>query len=375
MLMINPLMLLGGIAALASAARESRKPKPSEVIKEAVGEPPDIQGELGPRREEFVESVQRTEEERVAGAQEDAMRARREGGRIVGDTKDLVGDIEGVRAQLGEQFADLEEGIQDQRDQLGALPGQVREEFEGIRETFREQVSGSLGRMGGFREEALADVYKGQSLAMDSAVQGIQGTINTQVSQIRGNPNLTESQKQQMIAQVKLGGAMQMGPAIGATQLQFNQLAADTATKFGNIIGGLETAGLSGEAQLGGLQGQAFTQASIAAGQLGNQLLELEKSTADSWAAGQSQLLGLRSQAENLRNRAMIDLLPQMNTPVMNYSAPAQADLQTMKELLQLDFANRLGVGALEVQGLAANALAGNPFMNVAQLFAQFGMG
>jgi hypothetical protein len=367
--MALPLVLGGALLSLLANRGQQR---PSEAIKETVGEPPDIQGELGPRRDELVRATETQVEAEKRGAEADQARADFLAERVGQQGAVLSGNIEQVRGGLAERDAELQEGIESQRDQLGALPGNVREEFEGLRSDFREQVSSSLGRMGGFRQEALADVYKGQSLAMDSAVQGIQGNINTQMSQIRGNPNLSEAQKQQMMSQVKLGGAMAMGPAIGATQLQFNQLAADTATKFGSIIGSVETAGITGEAGLAGAQGQAFTQASIAAGQLGNQLLDIEKSANEGYAAAQSQLLGLRSQAENTGNRMLLDLLPHRETPVMNYVAPAQVDLQSMKELLQLDFSNRLGVGALEVQGMAADALAGNPFMNALQFGLAF---
>lgn len=289
------------------------------------------------------------------------------------DSAQTSGNVATVRGQLFQQQADLQEKINQSGDQLAGLPDAVRDEFQSIRDQFSDVVSGAVSDIRGDRDAALAQVFQGQSQAMSAAVQGIQGNVNTQIAQINSNPNLTDAQRQQMISQVRMTGAMQMGPTIGATQLQFNQLAADTATKFGSFVTQLEGAGIAGQAQLGTAQGQAFTQASIAAGQLGNELLSIEANSGPAFAAAQSQLLGLESQAEMTGNQIQASLVRDLQGNFVPFSDPTMFDLQSTFDLMKFEAQVNLGIAGTEASMFAAQAMAGNPWLAAAQTAAQFG--
>ena len=66
--------------------------------------------------------------------------------------------------------------------------------FDQVRQDFSRVSEAALGDIRGDRSAALADVYTGQTRAMQAAVQGIQGNVDTQVAQIRANNTLTQAQ-------------------------------------------------------------------------------------------------------------------------------------------------------------------------------------
>ncbi|MEE9592304.1 MAG: hypothetical protein V3W28_01840, partial [Thermoplasmata archaeon] len=214
-----------------------------------------------------------------------------------------------VRRDIGETTAGIDTAIEDAQadrqrlqadlattqERIQGIPEEVTREFDRLRDQFGQAADASFDRIDAQRGQALGRADEGRSAAMQAAVQGIQGNVNTQVAQIMANPNLTRSQKQSMVSQVKLTGASSLAPTIGKTVLAFNQLSADIATKFGAITGQIESTVLGAKAQLTGLQGQAFSQAQVAVGQISSQLLEIDANAGASFANSQSQLLATRS--------------------------------------------------------------------------------
>ena len=202
-------------------------------------------------------------------------------------------------------------------------------------------------------------------MAAQSAIQGIQGNINNQVSQIQSNPNLTAGQKANMIAQVKLAGASSIAPAIGANQLAFNQLASTTATNFANITGSIQNQITASQGQLTGMQGNAFSQAKVAVGQMTNQLLEIDANSSAAFANSQANLLGMRTQAEMSGNTLLANILPMQGQPWADYTTSANMRFEFETGLLKEQFAMDLQSGSMEATIKMIESMEGSPLKNI----------
>jgi hypothetical protein len=200
---------------------------------------------------------------------------------------------------------------------------------------------------------------------MQAAVQGIQGNVNTQVAQIMANPNLTQSQKQSMVAQTRLAGASSIAPAIGQTILGFNQLSADIATKFGAITGQIESTVIGAKAELTGLQGQAFSNAQIAVGQISSQLLDIDASASASYATSQSQLLATRSHATMTGNDILLNTLPEQSTPYLDLTGASVAAYTIGSDIMKSQFAMALQEFGMDVTIAMLRSQQGNPVTNI----------
>lgn len=372
---IAPLIPLLGLGALILGASRQRG-QGEQPLGERVPEAPEIQGEAatpapGEAGQALTEEQRATEERRLEAEQADQERALELGEEVREGREEVVAGIEEQRGALEEDQARLQENIQQQQEQLQQIPEQISSEFERLRGEFDQQASTAFDRIDTQREDALGQVMQGRSMAMQAAVQGIQGNVNTQVSQIQANPNLTEAQKQSMIAQVRLQGASSMAPAIGQTVLQFNQLAADTATKFGAITGQIQSTVLTQQAGLIGMQGQAFAQAQTAVGQMTNQLLEIDANSSVAFAQAQGQLLNMRSQAEMMSNDVLLRLLPEQSTPYADFTGSAATQYQVSNDIIKGQFAMDLQSFGMEVQLAMLQSMQGNPMQNLAIGFMQ----
>lgn len=301
------------------------------------------------------------EQDRVTAQTDTAERAQDISESIQSGIDTTRGEVAGERAGLTQEQQTFQQDLDTRRQELSTLAGDVRNEFDSIREQFSASVQGAIGDIEGARAQALNGVYQGQAAAMQSAVQGIQGNINTQVAQINGNPNLTAAQKQQMINQVKMTGAMALAPAIGATQLQFNTLAANVNTQFGQILGQIEATGLSGETQLGTAGGQAFLAASNAMNQMSNQILELSESSVLAFSAQQASLIALRNQAENSGNQLLNQVLPETTMPYHDYGDIYAENLENSVSIFKEDIANALDQYGIEATAAQVAIIVGTP--------------
>jgi hypothetical protein len=171
-----------------------------------------------------------------------------------------------------------------------------------------------------------------------------------------------------------------MGPAIGQTVLQFNQLASDTATKFGAITGQIETQALSGQEQLLGMSGQAYAQAKTAVGQITGQLLQVRANSDAAYANSQSQLLATRTQAEMAGNDIQKELLPMTGTPYLDLTAAAVDSYNINSSLVHDDI--QLKLQDWNFQNVVipmVQAMQGSPIQNILNgalgMATQFGMG
>jgi hypothetical protein len=325
----------------------------------------------------IVDTETQRAEDQFASETEQAERFQELGEDVKADTEETVGAIDETREGLQSDQERFQESLEGANEQIQNIPTEVTNEFERLRDEFGEAADASFDRIDSQRTEALADVQQGRAAAMQAAVQGIQGNVNNQVAQIQANPNLTDSQKQSMIAQVRLQGASSIAPAIGQTVLQFNQLSADVATKFGAITGQLEGIGLQGEAQLAGLQGQAFAQAQIAVGQMTNQLLEIDANASVGFANAQSQLLATRSHATMTGNDILLRTTAEMGTPVLDLTGASTAAYEIGRDIMDSQWERDAQSFGMDLQIAMIRSMQGSPLSNMLQGFlggfAKFG--
>lgn len=304
-----------------------------------------------------------------AAQEEDQARAEELATEVRADKEATLGAIDEAGTRLTADRFQLERGLREAGTKIEQIPTEVTNEFNRLRDEFGEAADASFDRIDTQREDALGKADQGRSAAMQAAVQGIQGNVNTQVAQIMSNPNLTQSQKQSMVAQVRLSGASSMAPAIGATVLQFNQLSADIATKFGAITGQLEGTVLQGEAQLIGLQGQAFTQAQITVGQMTNQLLEIDANSSVGFANAQSQLLATRSHATMTGNDILLQTLPEQSTPYLDLTGAAVASYEIGRDLMMSQWEMDAQSFGMDLQIAMLRSMQGSPTSNMFEGF------
>lgn len=326
------------------------------------------------------QDVVSTEEQRardqLAGEEEDKARADDLATSVQGDIDDIKESIDDALAAGDEERARFLTELRDTKEEVQGIPTEITNEFERLRAEFGAEADASFDRIDTQREEALADAEQGRSAAMQAAVQGIQGNVNTQVAQIMANPNLTQAQKQSMVAQTRLAGASSLAPAIGANILAFNQLSADIATKFGTITGNLESTIISAKGELVGLQGTAFSNAQIAVGQISAQLLDIDASASASYATSQSQLLATRSHAVMTGNDTLLRVLPEQSTPYLDLTGAAVAAYTIGSDIIKTNLSMALQESSWEATLAMVKSQIGNPISNLIEgLVGGFAMG
>ena len=310
------------------------------------------------------DTMREDEDRRVAAAEKDVAQADELAEDVRADADETIGKIDEQTMSLEEDATRIQESIANQAEALQEIPGEVKAEFEDLRQQLSVEREASFERTDTQRGEALSQVMQGRSSAMQAAVQGIQGNINNQVASIQSNPNLTDSQKAGMIAQIKMSGAGAIAPAIGQTVLGFNQLAADVATKFGAITGQLEGVGLQASAGLMGEQGAAYAQAQVAVGEMANQLIDIDASSSASFAQSQSQLLATRANAQMTSNDILLRTLPLQNTPFPSYTDSAVAGFEIAFGLQDKDTIRQLQVSSVEMTAWMFKEQIGDPVSN-----------
>ena len=336
-------------------------PKASDI---AVPEAPDLET-LRPHADTAIKA----EEDRAAGqlAAEEADKAKADtlAGDVAASRDATTGKIDTAITDVQADQDRFQANLETAGDELEKIPEAITSEFGRLREEFDVKASTAFDQIDTQRGAALGEVWKGQSMAAQSAIQGIQGNINAQVSQIQSNPNLTAGQKANMISQVKLAGASAIAPAIGANQLAFNQLASSTATNFANITGTIQNQITASQGQLTGMQGNAYSQAKVAVGQMTNQLLEIDANASAAFANSQANLLGMRSQAEMSGNTLLANILPMQGQPWADYTTSANMRFEFETGLLKEQFAMDLQSGSMDATIKMIESMEGSPLKNI----------
>lgn len=353
----------------------------SERLGDRIPEAPDYAttetGIEGPYGETTVAGtgagVPRAEEararEQYAAEREDERTATEFAEGVERDVADIEGRADVLGTRVEEDRREFQREMGRARDEIDRIPREVTNEFDRLRGEYGEAADASFDRIDSQRGEALTNAEQGRSAAMQAAVQGIQGNVNTQVAQIMANPDLTQSQKQSMVAQTRLAGASSIAPAIGQTVLAFNQLSGDIATKFGAITGQIESNILAGVSHLAGLSGQAFAEAQVAVGQMTTQLLEIDAGASASFSSSQNQLLATRTHATMTGNEILLQTLPEMSTPYLDLTGAAVAAYTVSSDIVKSDFAMRLQEYATKLQVIALREMQGNPLTNIIEGF------
>jgi hypothetical protein len=318
--------------------------------------------------QELVDAYTVTASRQNLAEQEDKKQADLFAGDVRGDIEETTGLIDVASGEVEKDRQRFRTEIEGARGRIEGIPDEITNEFDRLRDEFGAEADVSFDRIDTQREAALGKAEEGRSAAMQAAVEGIQGNVNNQVAQINANPDLTQSQKQSMISQVKLAGASSMAPAIGQTVLAFNQLSADIATKFGGITGQIESTVLGAKAQLTGLQGQAFSAAQVAVGQMSNQLLEIEANASASFASSQSQLLATRTQATMTGNDILLRTLPEQSTPYLDLTGAATAAYTIGSDVVSRDFVMRLQTASMEITKEMVASMRGSPIENLLEV-------
>ncbi len=314
--------------------------------------------------QQVITETYEAEKNKLSADLENQARADEFAADVKADADETVGKIDEQSMALEEDADRVQESIANQAEKLDAIPGEIKAEFEGLRAQLNVERDASFERVEGQRAEALGQVMKGRSAAMQAAVQGIQGNINNQIGAIKSNPNLTDAQKAGMVAQVRMSGAGAIAPAIGQTVLGFNNLAANVATTFGQITGQLETTGLSLSANLSGQQGQAYADAQTAVGEMANQLIDIDANSSAAFAQAQSQLMGTRANARMTSNDILLRTLPEQGTPYADFTGSHVAAFEIALGLQDKDFIRSLQVHSVRVGAEIAKMMIGTPFGN-----------
>lgn len=251
------------------------------------------------------------------------------------------GRLEGLDEDIQSSTQDTLRGFNKVAGQAADLPGATRQQVYESEARFGRMLDERLGTITERADQALGDVMKGHEWAMQSAVQGIQGNVNNQVAQINADPNLSPTQRQQMISQVRMQGSMQLAPAVGQTILAFNTLQAQTATQLTNTIASAQTAAMGLQGQMATAGMTQITGAQTASAQLGTEIQKMMGDTRQSSMAMRSTVEGLRQQAINSNDQNQLALLPHREQEAILYSPVYQQDVGMALNAFQMDMAER----------------------------------
>lgn len=293
----------------------------------------------------------------------------------VQDTQDRVGqNIEGLQGEargMHDQFTTERQALSET---VAGLPAEIERKFDANIDEFQQRITSSQGIIDQKESAALSQVMVGKSQAMAAAVQGTQGQVNSQIAQINANPSLTDSQKAQMTAQVRMQGAASIGPQVGATVLQFNELAANTAVAFGNMTTQIQGTGLQGMASLYEAEAKSFAETNIAAAQLGAQLLQTQSNADNNYITAQSNLEATRANIDMMGDQLRASLIPEMGVPYPQYSNAMMTGLQMDFDLAKQEFQGIMGQYGFQMAAWQAQQQAkGGFFQSLAAIGSTMG--
>lgn len=228
--------------------------------------------------------------------------------------------------------------VQDQQQKLEAMPGQVQEVVQTAKQDFQTFAQEGLGQVTARADQAIADVAKGQGYALQAATQGIQGNIQAQVNAISSDPNIPPAQKAQLINQVKVQGAMALGPAVGSTILEFNKLQAETAVQMNSQITSAINQATSSYGALSQQGMQVEAGALEAARTIGATLTQMSINDNNQYIQNKTAINAARFQAEMTNNQFQLALLPERERPIPMFSTVMMDDLNMQVSAMREEF-------------------------------------
>lgn len=265
-----------------------------------------------------------------------------------------------AEAGLGE----VRETIDQTREQVSQIPGQVQAEFDRQQKGFTEQLTRAEGLIGAQRDEALSNVMEGRASAMDAAVQTMHGQINQAVSQIDQmvvTGQLSPAQAQSMKMQARMSGAMAISPAIGATVHQFTESQARVAVDFGNMLTTVETVGMQVGGEMRVAAGGEFAASQRAVGELNVRLTELDATSTDQRNSQISTIAADRAAAFGANDQTRIAMLDHLAESIVLTSPAAMNNYSSAQNILETE--TRMGhmdayLGIMRENQTMANQMA-----------------
>jgi hypothetical protein len=304
---------------------------------------------VGPSKEAAAQQLM-TQAEQERTSQE---AIKNQAGQIAQGVSGAVKTGQASAGALQTEARGMKEGFDTQAQALAGqvqqMPDQVSAKFDAALGALQPKIDAAAGVIDTKETAALAGVMQGKSAAMQAAVQGIQGQIRNTVAQIQADPNLTDAQKQQMIAQTRMQGAAQMAPAVGQTQLQFNTLQANTATAFGQMATSIQQTGLASFAQMATAGAEAYANSTNAANQIGAHILDTQANADNNYLTSQGNLVNLRASLEMQGATLKAQLLPVQGVPYADYGSVQLLDTQMTMDLWKADAQQLGGTAGLQI--------------------------
>jgi hypothetical protein len=308
----------------------------------------------------LFETGQQDIQREYGAAQQDQARAQALGTQIRGDFDRVGAGLDREQSIVNQLYSRLMQRGDDVESRAWMVPDQVREDFEGRIERFQNLLKQDISDLRGDKMDALADLSEGMDRAISSVVEGTQGTINATISQIEGDMNLTPAQKQQMKSQAKFQGSNQIGNQINSTIAGFSQLKSETAKGFTAIIGQTMQAGLAKRGEMEMVGGQAYASSSQVAAQISAEVMKMHEQATNSRNTASAQLHGLRTQATNMQDSLLLQLLPEEGTPYYGEYTLFSNNYDQMMDVVRLDASDDLareGYDIMREQGQYAQVM------------------
>lgn len=257
--------------------------------------PPDVAGVA----QQALPEISQAGAEEVKGAKQ-ALAGTKEGvaGREQRMEKDIGYGVETARqmAQRGEDIA--AEG----KANVANLPAQVKADVAGIANDYKQQTDVDIGKIESLGREAVGMAMQGKNAAAEAAVQAQQASSRNAIAQINADPNIPQSRKTAMIAQITTQSSMQIAATVGANIKDFTAMQVGAMTQTMQAVGSAMTARNQSFAALGGAEINAVASAHETAAQI-------TKGYDDLQMAARQSSEQLKFQYNNLRqtSRAMND--------------------------------------------------------------------
>lgn len=260
------------------------------IDEEGVATPPDIL----PIADRAITDLDRLSEDEIARANTSLDATRDAAAGREGRTEtDIEAGIEGAEdlAQRGEDIA------QQGKEDVAGLPDRVAADIEGIADRYRQDTDVDVDRIEGLGREAVGMAMQGKNAAAEAAVAAQQGALRQAISQINADPNIPQSRKTAMIAQIRTQGAMSIAAVVGANIKDFTAMQVGAMTSTMNAVG----AALVSRNQSLAVMGTAEINAISSAHQT---VAEISKGYDDLAMNASTMSAQLTFQYNNLRNTA-----------------------------------------------------------------------
>lgn len=187
----------------------------------------------------------------------------------LGATRAAVGGREGktegeITSALGS--ANLDEArnlaeIKAGRKEAADLPEQVKADISGITDEFKKTSDVDIGKIESLGREAVGMALDGKNAAAQAAVEAQQGSVRNAIAQINSDPNIPQSRKTAMIAQIQTQSSMQIASTIGANIATFTKMQTDAMTSTMQSVGSAMQSRDAIIGQLGGAEINAVASA------------------------------------------------------------------------------------------------------------------